>query len=268
MSLFDSSYLYCIGLDTPADADDSIVAEFDEFYTRVHMPDVLAENAGFTLGHRYELSVPDDRGLPAPRWVAFYETDAEGARRYVERDESAGASDRPAYTEGPIPWPDLRPAWRVIWRSVHQVGVAPSPVDSIHFVGMDVPPHTTDRELEEFNDFYSTVHVREALEFTHCQRGTRFEARWRPESHVARVPRFSTVYEADPDTEWASEKAWAELAAQLGPDAFSPGPRAWEDKLPAWRVTYKRLAPQTQPQERGQARRVACGSDERDEREE
>lgn len=69
MSLFDSSYLYRIGLDTPADADDSIVAEFDEFYTRVHMPDALAENPGFTLGHRYELSVPDDRGLRAPRSV-------------------------------------------------------------------------------------------------------------------------------------------------------------------------------------------------------
>ena len=125
---------------------------------------------------------------------------------------------------------------------MHQVGVAPSSVDSIHFVGMDVPPHTTDGELEEFNDFYSTVHVREALELTHCQRGTRFEPRWRPESHVARVPRFSTVYETDPDMARASEKAWAELGAHLGPDAFSPGPRAWEHKVPAWRVTYKRLA--------------------------
>jgi hypothetical protein len=70
VNLFDSSYLYSTGLDTPPSLDDRLAAKFDEFYTCVHAPKVLAENLGLMLGHRYELIVPDDRGLPAPRRMA------------------------------------------------------------------------------------------------------------------------------------------------------------------------------------------------------
>lgn len=239
---FENSYIYCVGIDTPADADEGAVAEFNEFYGTVHVPEVLANNPAFSVAHRYELSKQDSRGQFGPRWLAVYETDAAGARRYIDRDESTEASDKPIYTPGPDLWSAMSVVWRVIWRRTHQVGTRPSALDSIFMVGMDVPSDANDEELEQFNGFYSSVHVPEVLKYAHYPRGTRYEADWRPEAQRDRVPRFCAVYEADADAARESEEAWAKLAVQTQSDVFSSGPRAWEDRVSAWRLTYKRLA--------------------------
>jgi hypothetical protein len=100
--------IYLLGVNPPADATDADLADFNDFYTNVHMPEV-AERRHALRAVRYELLRairPPYQG--APRFLAVYEVD------------EAGASNRrhsgPPYSAGPDVWQRHTTPWRLWYR--------------------------------------------------------------------------------------------------------------------------------------------------------
>ena len=52
---FAYPFMYWVGMNTPSDTDPAAVAEFSQFYSTIHVPEVVASNPGFVRGTRYEL---------------------------------------------------------------------------------------------------------------------------------------------------------------------------------------------------------------------
>ena len=62
-------------------------AEFDEWYERVHLDEVMA-TAGFRSAQRFHLEA--QRGSPSAHdYLALYETDGESAEEVIERLEAS-----------------------------------------------------------------------------------------------------------------------------------------------------------------------------------
>jgi hypothetical protein len=98
---------------------------------------------------------------------------------------------------------------------------------------MNVPASTSPSELEEFNAFYTNIHLPEIVAVLGFRSGTRYEIH-RAFSHPPPgAPRFLAVYEADDDAIRALGKG--------ARPTFSPGPKAWEARETLWRLAYRRV---------------------------
>ena len=150
---FAYPFMYWVGMNTPPDTDPTAVAEFSQFYSTIHVPEVVASNPGFVRGTRYELLQPDPRGDYGPRWLAVYEMDDEAAAHTYAARNDGPPEGRPRYTPGPAVWQQTQSVWRMIWRHVSSSGTASQPPHSIFMVGMNVPPDTDEAGLAEFNAF-------------------------------------------------------------------------------------------------------------------
>jgi hypothetical protein len=100
--------IYLLGVNPPADATEADLALFNDFYTKVHMPEV-ADRRHALRAVRYELLReirPPYQG--APRFLAVYELDEAGAsnRRHIG----------PPYTSGPEVWQRHKTPWRLWYR--------------------------------------------------------------------------------------------------------------------------------------------------------
>lgn len=229
--VFAAAYQYWVGIDTSPDASVDEVAELDDFYRRFHFPEVLASNPGFVTATRYRLDAPDPRGDFGPMWLAVYGIeDRSGAERYQARENDPTA-ERPKYTPGPAIWKAMSPRWRIMWRQTFSSGERSASPENIFMVGMDTPATASAREVEEFNDFYSTTHVPEVLATGGYDAGTRLEREavfFHREPEVC--PQYCAIYEG------AS-------GASSGPPpaAPTPGPDAWENRDTRWRLRYSRI---------------------------
>ena len=82
--------VYLVGMNVPQDTDASSLADFNAFYTQLHVPEVMAAG-GYTRGTRWELYREVAHPAPgAPRFCAIYEADADAtderdARRAARR---------------------------------------------------------------------------------------------------------------------------------------------------------------------------------------
>jgi hypothetical protein len=212
-------------------------SELSDFYSRVHVPEVVAANTGFVGGTRYELLDPDPRGgvHAGPRWLAVYELENEAAATAYARRDEGPVDSRPQYST----WPDSRKhlsiVWRMQWQQLATCGSASELPESIFLVGMNVPPDTNAAGLAEFNTFYTHTHVPEVMAYGGYARGTRFEL-YRAFAHPGPgCPRFCAVYEADvPATEHRNERR-----ANRAP--LTSGPPIWEQHDTIWRLVYRRL---------------------------
>ena len=101
---FSYPFMYWVGMNTAPDTDAAALAEFNAFYSKTHVPEVVASNPGFVRGSRYELLQPDPRGDFGPRWLAIYEMDGEAAARTYAQRNDGPAEGRPTYTPGPAAW--------------------------------------------------------------------------------------------------------------------------------------------------------------------
>jgi hypothetical protein len=233
--------MYWVGMNTAPEAHADALAEFNDFYTRVHLPEVVANNPGFVRGTRYELLEPDRRGEShaGPRWLAIYEMDGEpAAQAYAQRNDDPSAA-RPPYTPRPPAWLEAQPVWRMIWRRISERGAASQPPDSIFMVGMNVPADTDATELAAFNDFYTNVHVPEVMQWGGYARGSRFEL-YREFLHPRPgSPRFCAIYEADAATTQANQRYAATRQPPRG--SLSSGPPTWEKHETLWQLVYRRL---------------------------
>jgi len=236
---FAYPFMYWVGMTTAPDTDAEALAEFNEFYSHTHAPEVIANNPGFVRASRYELLQPDARGgsHAGPRYLAVYEMDGEAAARgYAERNDDPSAP-KPAYTPRPGAWQLAQTTWRMIWRRITSAGTAAQPPHSIFMVGMNVPADTDAVGLAEFNAFYTDTHVPEVMAYGGYARGSRFEL-YREFLHPAPgSPRFCAIYEADE----AATEANRQRRSGTGSSPLSSGPPTWEQHDTLWRLVYRRL---------------------------
>jgi hypothetical protein len=238
---FSSPYMYWVGMDTAPDADPAALTAFNQFYSMTHVPEVLANNPGFTRASRYELLNPDPRGDFGPKWLAVYEMDSEAAAKAYAARNDGPAEGRPRYTPGPSAWQGAQTRWRMIWRRLSSTGTADQPPHSIFMVGMNVPPDTDEAGLAEFNEFYTTTHVPEVMAYLGYLRGTRFELYREFRYPEPGCPRFCAIYEADAAATEADQQRRATSNSRSGPSPLSSGPPTWEKHDTLWRLVYRRI---------------------------
>lgn len=234
---FSSPLMYWVGINTAPGTDDTALAEFNTFYNKTHLPEVLASNPGFVRGTRYELLQPDPRGDFGPRWLAVYEMDSEAAARTYAQRNDGPAQGRPAYTPGPAAWQQMQIVWRMMWRRLATCGTASQPPHSIFLVGMNVPPDTDATGLAEFNAFYTDIHVPEVMALRGYHRGTRFELYREFRHPQPGCPQFCAIYEADAATTAALQQS----TPRPGGSQLSSGPPTWEKHDTLWRLVYRRI---------------------------
>ena len=226
------SFVYWVGMNTPADADAASLAEFNDFYNSTHVGEVIARH-GFARATRYELLDGDARFGAGPRWLAVYEMGDESvARGYIERN-GGPPPGRPPYSKGPRIWQQAHIAWRVIWQPVSVRGTLGEPPYGIFAVGMDVPDGTSAAALAEFNTFYSSVHVPEVMHWGSFARALRYR-QYRSFGYTdGNAPQFCAAYEAD--------QSATDTRRDRPRPAWSKGPSAWENHITRWRLWYRRL---------------------------
>lgn len=236
----DAPFMYWVGMNTPPDVTAQELADFNDFYSNTHVPEVLANNPGFIRATRYELLEQDARGDFGPRWLVMYEMDsARAADLYIQRNDGP-PEGRPVYSPGPVAWQRYEGWWRLIWHRLvpeaGELGAGGAPY--IFMVGMDVPEGTTEQGLQEFNDFYTTIHVPEVVAANRFLSGIRYELHRDFRHPEPGAPSFLAVYEAN-DESLATRAERAANPASATP--LSSGPQTWEDHITAWRLVYRRI---------------------------
>jgi hypothetical protein len=236
---FSHPFMYWVGMTTAPNTDAAALAAFNTFYSKTHLPEVVASNPGVVRGWRYELLQPDPRGDFGPRWLAVYEMDGEAAAHAYAQRHDGPPEGRPTYTPGPAAWQESQSMWRMIWKRLSSCGSASQPPHSIFMVGMNIPPDTDAAGLAEFNAFYTNIHVPEVMAHRGYDRGTRFEL-YRAFRHPEPgCPRFCAIYEADETTTAATQQA--RINPQSGRSSLSSGPPTWEKHDTLWRLVYRRI---------------------------
>jgi hypothetical protein len=229
--------MYWVGMDLDPAMSSTEKDELSDFYSRVHVPEVVAANPGFVGGSRYELLDPDPRGgvHAGPRWLAAYELENEAAAQtYAQRNDGPGVN-QPSYTPFPETRKHLTIVWRMLWHQLAVCGSATQSPESIFMVGMNVPSDTDAAGLAEFNTFYTNTHVPEVMAYGGYARGTRFELHRAFMHPDPGCPRFCAVYEADAEaTEHRNDRR-----ADRPP--LTSGPPTWEKHDTLWRLVYRRL---------------------------
>lgn len=102
--------IYLLGVDPPLDTTPDELDTFNDFYTNVHLPEVL-ERRNALRATRYELV----RQLKspykgAPRFLAVYEVD--------EKSASNRRHTGPPYSQGPSVWQRHTTPWRLWYRQL------------------------------------------------------------------------------------------------------------------------------------------------------
>lgn len=236
----DALYTYWVGMDIPADTSAADVAAFNDFYSNVHKPEVLAGNPGFLRGRRYELAQDDTRGARGPRFIAAYDIESiEAAQLYITRNDGP-ASGRPVYSDGPAAWQKRSTKWRLMWQHVlnnpQAAQVSASPY--MYLVGMNAAAGSGDAELAQFNEFYNTIHVPEVLSGYGFVSGARYKNMRTFLHPEPGAPNFLAMYGIK-DEAAAQSFMKDRLSADPGGNSFSAGPPPWQNRETKWRLTYR-----------------------------
>jgi hypothetical protein len=236
----DALYTYWVGMDIPADTSAADAAAFNDFYSNVHKPEVLAGNPGFLRGRRYELAQDDTRGPRGPRFIAAYDIESkEAAQLYITRNDGP-ASGRPVYSDGPAAWQKRSTKWRLMWQHVlnnpaaAQVSTSPY----MYLVGMNEGAGSGEAELAQFNEFYNTIHVPEVLAGYGFVSGARYKNMRTFLHPEPGAPNFLAMYGIK-DEAAAQSFMKARLSADPGGNSFSDGPPPWQKRDTKWRLTYR-----------------------------
>lgn len=149
--VFAHPFMYWVGMDTDPRTTPEALAEFNRFYSTVHVHEVIAAHPGFVSVTRWELV--DSNSTTGPRWLAIYEMENEAAAEQYVKDNARPWLHRRKYS----PWPAARKRAKTVWRLLwHQLG-APSAVDeapnSLELVGTNQRPDTDVTVLELYRDF-------------------------------------------------------------------------------------------------------------------
>ncbi len=114
---FAYPFMYWVGINTPPNLDEAGLAEFNEFYTNIHVPEVMA-NLGYSRGTRFELYRAFRHPAPGcPQFCAIYEGDeaATAANQQRRAKPQPGGS---AFSSGPPTWEKHDTLWRLVYRRI------------------------------------------------------------------------------------------------------------------------------------------------------
>ena len=107
-------YLYFVAMDEAPGTDANGLREFNDFYTNVHVPEVV-EVSKFLSGARYqlyrELRHPEPK---SPGYLAVYEADDASLQARKDRAANPGASK--PLSSGPPSWEGHETAWRLLYK--------------------------------------------------------------------------------------------------------------------------------------------------------
>jgi hypothetical protein len=117
--------VFMVGIDAPEGASDADVAEFNDFYTSIHMPEAN-RNMGYQRAARFELQKELLHPEPhCPQFCAIYEGNAERTAHIVESGPTTrppstdgAGGESPSYTKGPVVWQEHTTPWRLAYKRV------------------------------------------------------------------------------------------------------------------------------------------------------
>lgn len=222
-SLFTGESMCWLGSNL-AGASDARKVEYRRHLDR----DELAASDGSVLAHRLEKLPQIPRRWFGPDYLSVFEyADADAAKRALESHLKRD--------DGSATWSGARePMWRIAWRKVSDSGVTTTQTERVRFIAMSPPDDATDQEVDEWNSFYTEVHVREAMQRRHWTRATRWECQAAPLHPHPGSPRFVVLYEATGFTDVPESDV-----AALGP--WTEGPTIWKRNVTSWVLDYRTI---------------------------
>ena len=111
--------IFMVGMNVPADTDEEGLAAFNDFYTNIHVPEVMALG-GYVRGTRLELSREFRHSAPGcPRFCAIYEADEATTKANMQwRGNPGSRPARPQLSSGPPTWEKHDTLWRLVYRRI------------------------------------------------------------------------------------------------------------------------------------------------------
>lgn len=231
-------FAYWIGMHPIEKLQPAELAEINEWYDTVHVPEVVARNPGFTRGRRWQLvdNGPENSANPtiseAPFWLAAYDIADRGAADGYLRRARDGIGVTPPFTPPPPAWKKLKARWRLLWQTIHSAGACENP-QRLFLVGMDPMAGATSDERAAFNDFYSDIHVPEVMERLGFESGRRLRCHGVIVHPGDTGPEYCAAYESGERTPADRDLTQARQASE--------GPPVWQQRRVSWRANYVRL---------------------------
>jgi hypothetical protein len=166
--------------------------------------------------------------LPPARSTELFVLDGVAARgfrppRLLTVTTIADAAD---LEQGPAA---LRQVWAVSYRQIAETGPRHRAPFATYLLGVNPPEGITPQELAEFNEFYTSVHLREVAERRHALRAVRYERVEEIKPPYPSAPSYLAAYELDETS--------AAVRRHSGP-AYSSGPAVWQRHTTPWRLWY------------------------------
>jgi hypothetical protein len=113
-----SPYMYLVGMNEGAGSGEAELAQFNEFYNTIHVPEVLA-GYGFVTGARYKNMRTFLHPEPgAPNFLAMYGIKDEAAAQSFMKDRLSADPGGNSFSDGPPPWQKRDTKWRLTYRLV------------------------------------------------------------------------------------------------------------------------------------------------------
>ncbi len=101
--------IFMVGMNVPPGTDEAALAEFNDFYTNTHLPEVK-HFGGYGRATRHQLYREFKHPAPgSPQFVAIYEADAS-------RDRPPGSGTK--LSSGPPVWEAHDTLWRLVYRRI------------------------------------------------------------------------------------------------------------------------------------------------------
>jgi hypothetical protein len=149
---FASPFLYWVGMDTDPRTTPEALAEFNHFYSTIHVHEVIAAHPGFVGVSRYELVEQDPRGdgHAGPRWLAVYGMADEAAAEQYVKDNARPWLHRRKYSAWPPARRRAKTVWRMIWR---QLSHGDSTGEQVLLLGTNNPPRADGACFELYQAF-------------------------------------------------------------------------------------------------------------------
>jgi hypothetical protein len=211
------------GIDVHADSPEDQLA-VKEFFRNAFLQQVGEAYPQLGPGVCYELDAAGPRGFQGSNLLTTFE---------LPDDPGPQSEDPLSVPAAPVAWHrTIEGSWSLICRRVAETG--PRVVDpfAIYLVGVNPPPGMDGEEREEFDEFYTNVHMPEVAQRRHCLRASRYELHRELRSPPNGAPQFLAVYELD--------KRAAATKRHIG-GAYARGPRVWQRHATPWRLWYRLL---------------------------
>ncbi len=222
-NLFSGATMHWIGTNLLG-ATDSQHAAYRHHLDSAQLP-ALTAAGGATFAHRLEKLVQSPRRSFGPDYLSICEFDAPPAPAELPQGDAleplAGVHES---------------MWNMSWRKISDTGVPSVRPDRARLLSLSPPDDATADEIADWNQFYTEVHVPEAMQRRGWTRATRWTLEHCSLHPNPGCPRYFVLYEGV-----GFKDATDEEVAAWGP--WSQGPALWKRHVGAWTLDYRIIPP-------------------------